>query len=82
LIPNADLGTPRGADVRKHFTEGAKVTAKVIETGEGRLRLSIRAVRDDEERAAYEGYQHTTRDGSTHGGKATLGDLMKLKLKK
>ena len=56
------------------------VTAKVLETGEGRLRLSIRALRDDEERAAYEGYQHGVRGAQARMG--TLGDLMKMKLKK
>ncbi len=80
LIPNAELGTPRGADVRKHFAEGATVTAKVLETGEGRLRLSIRAVKDDEERAAFEGYQTKSRGAGPKMG--TLGDLMKMKLKK
>ncbi len=80
LIPNIDLGLQRGADVRKHFPEGAEVTAKVVETGEGRLRLSIRAMRDDEERAAFEGYQHGVRGAKA--GMGTLGDLLKAKLKK
>ena len=80
LIPNAELGTARGADVRKHFSEGQALQAKVLETGEGRLRLSIRAIKDDEERAAYEGYQ--SRSGATAPRMGTLGDLMKLKLKK
>ena len=44
LIPNAELGTPRGADTRKLFPAGMKLTAKVLETGEGKLRLSIKAV--------------------------------------
>ncbi len=57
LIPNAELGVPRGADLRKLFPAGAAVEAKILETGEGRLRLSIRAVKDDEERAQYEGYR-------------------------
>lgn len=81
LIPNAELGLQRGADVRKHFPEGASVTAKVLEVGEGRLRMSIRAVRDDEERAAFEGYQHGVRGGSAPK-MGTLGDLLKLKQKK
>ena len=80
LIANIDLGLQRGADVRKHFPEGAELTAKVVETGEGRLRLSVRAVRDDEERAAYEGYQHSARGGKA--GMGTLGDLLKARLKK
>ncbi|MEZ4408397.1 MAG: S1 RNA-binding domain-containing protein [Polyangiales bacterium] len=74
LIPNAELGIPRGADVRKHFPEGTVVTAKVIETGEGRLRMSIKGVREDEERAAYEGYQGSQ---AVSGKLGTLGDLLK-----
>jgi small subunit ribosomal protein S1 len=81
LIPNIELGLQRGADVRKHFPEGTTVTAKVLETGEGRLRLSLRAVREDEERSAYEGYQSRTTGGSNRG-MGTLGDMLKNKLKK
>ena len=80
LIPNSDLGTPRGSDVRKHFAEGATLMAKVVEIGDGRLRMSIRAIKDDEERAAYEGYQSKATGGTARMG--TLGDLMKIKLKK
>jgi small subunit ribosomal protein S1 len=76
LIPNAELGTPRGSDTRKLFPEGAKVSAKVLETGEGRLRLSIRAMRVDEERAQFDGY----RERNVPSGKlGTLGDLLNKK---
>lgn len=54
LIPNVELGVPRGTDLRKTFPEGTRVTAKVLETGEGRLRLSIKGARDAEERADFE----------------------------
>ncbi len=80
LIPNAELGVPRGADLRKLFPEGHAVTAKVVETGEGRLRLSIRAIGADEERAAYDGYQKSTKGAGKTG--ATLGDLLKSRLKR
>lgn len=80
LIPNAELGVPRGADVRKLFPEGHLVTAKVVETGEGRLRLSIRAIGADEERAAFDGYQRASKGPGKTG--ATLGDLMKARLKR
>ena len=76
LIPNAELGVPRGADLRKLFPEGMAVRAKVLETGEGRLRLSIRAIGVDEERAAYEGDQRSARSG------ATLGALLKSRNKR
>ncbi|MBX3207007.1 MAG: S1 RNA-binding domain-containing protein [Labilithrix sp.] len=54
LVPNAEIGVPRGTDLRKAFPEGTRVTAKVLETGEGRLRLSIKGAKDAEERADFE----------------------------
>jgi predicted RNA-binding protein with RPS1 domain len=77
-VPSAELGLPRGADLRKHYPEGASFDAKVLETGEGRLRLSVRKIRDDEERAAFEGYRSTAQAS----GKATLGDLLKGRAKR
>jgi small subunit ribosomal protein S1 len=54
LVPNVELGVPRGTDLRKAFPEGTKVKAKVLETGEGKLRLSIKGAQDAEERAEFE----------------------------
>lgn len=79
LVPNAELGTPRGSDTRKLFPEGTKLQAKVLETGEGRLRLSIRAIKDDEERADYDGYREAAASTKTLG---TFGDLLRQKLEK
>ena len=59
LIPNAELGVPRGADIRKLFPVGTRLTAKVLETGEGKLRLSVKAVQEDQERAEFDGYRAT-----------------------
>jgi small subunit ribosomal protein S1 len=73
LVPNAELGIPRGADARKQFPEGTRVTAKVIDTAEGRLRLSIRAVGEDEERAQFAGFRERTNAAAKLG---TLGDLL------
>jgi small subunit ribosomal protein S1 len=75
LVPNAELGTPRGADTRKLFPLGKQLQAKVLETGEGKLRLSIRAIADDAERADFEGY----RAGAAGDKLGTLGDLLKKK---
>jgi len=74
LIPNVELGTPRGSDTRKLFPVGTALTAKVLETGEGKLRLSLRAVKDDEERADFDGYRATT---AAQSGFGTLADLLK-----
>jgi len=73
LIPNAELGTPRGADTRKLFPAGAPVTAKVLETGAGKLRLSIKAVAEDQERADFDGYRASVSQAKL----GTLGDLLR-----
>ena len=78
LIPNAELGVARGTDLRKLFPEGTAVTAKVLETGEGRLRLSIKGAKDAEERAQFEGVRSQQKAPQSFG---TLGDLLK-KMKK
>jgi len=76
LIPNVELGTARGADNRKLFPAGMKLTAKVLETGDGKLRLSLKAVKDDEERADFDGYREKSNSQARLG---TLADLLKKK---
>jgi small subunit ribosomal protein S1 len=73
LIPNAELGTARGADHRKLFPPGTPLTAKVLETGENKLRLSLKAVKEDEERADFDGYRATASQNKL----GTLGDLLR-----
>jgi hypothetical protein len=72
--PERRAGTQRGADTRKLFPAGMKLTAKVLETGDGKLRLSIRAVADDEERAEFDGYRASASATAKLG---TLADLLK-----
>jgi small subunit ribosomal protein S1 len=76
LIPNVELGTARGSDTRKLFPAGMQLTAKVLETGDGKLRMSLRAVKDDEERADFDGYRAQSEARSGFG---TLADLLKKK---
>lgn len=43
LIPNAEVGVPRGSDLKKLFQIGREVMSQVMSVdGEGRVRLSIR----------------------------------------
>jgi small subunit ribosomal protein S1 len=80
VIPNAETGTRPGADLRREFAQGGKVTAKIIDAGDGArrgARLSIRAARDDAERADFDTYKAGTRDQARMG---TLGDLLKKKI--
>lgn len=71
LIPQIELGVARGVDLKKSFPEGTKLTAKVLETGDGRLKLSVRGAKDDAERKDYEAHK-----SSGGGGFGTFGDLL------
>jgi small subunit ribosomal protein S1 len=74
LVPSQELGVARGTDLRKAFPEGTPVVAKVLETGEGRLRLSIKGAKDDEERAQFE---EARGKASAPASLGTFADLLK-----
>jgi small subunit ribosomal protein S1 len=74
LVPQAELGVPRGTDLRKTFPEGTRVVAKVLETGEGRLRLSIKGAKEAEERADFEAAKGKQQTPKSLG---TFADLLK-----
>ena len=74
LIPFRELGVEEGADLRKKFPLGSRIKAKVIEAG--RLKLSIKAMKDDEDRAVFETYKKS-KEGQSMG---TFGDLLKKSL--
>lgn len=76
FIPASHTGVPRGGDLRKEFPVGTKLDAKVIEvdTRRGEVKLSIRALKDDAEKQAYNSY----REGVARDAKfGTFADLMK-----
>jgi small subunit ribosomal protein S1 len=85
LVPAAELGLPRGTDLRKAFAVGAKLKAKILAIGEGgKLRLSTRALKDDEERSQFDAFREKEREkererGATGASSSlgTLGDLLK-----
>jgi small subunit ribosomal protein S1 len=84
LVPAAETGTQRGADLKKEFKPGSKVKVSVLEVDEksGKIRLSIRQVAEAEERAEYAGYMKGgTTSTSTSSSFGTLGDVFKNKLK-
>ncbi len=74
LVPVAELGVQRGVDLRKTFPEGTKLVVKVLETGEGRLRFSVKAAKDAEERAQFEEARGKSAAPASLG---TFGDLLK-----
>jgi small subunit ribosomal protein S1 len=73
LVPNAELGLPRGADVRRALPEGTKLVVKVLEAGD-RMRMSVKAVREDEERAEFDVFRER---GAAPAKLGTLGDLLR-----
>ncbi len=74
LIPERETGTPQGTDFKKKFPIGSELKAKVIDTG--RLKLSIKALAEDEDRKVFEQYKKD-KAGKSLG---TFGDLLKGKL--
>jgi small subunit ribosomal protein S1 len=82
LIPNAELGTPRGSDNKKTMPVGTKVKAQIIEIDErGRYRLSRTAGERVQEGSDYREYQREMNRKLAPGkGFGTLGDLLRAKL--
>jgi small subunit ribosomal protein S1 len=77
LVPNAELGTSRGADHRKMFRAGTemKVLVLAIEEGGRRIRLSREKALAHEEQAETQAYIN---DSTKKGGFGmTLGDFLK-----
>lgn len=74
LIPERETGTPQGTDLKKKFPVGTELKAKIIDTG--RLKLSIKALAEDEDRRVFEEYKKE-KAGKSLG---TFGDLLKGKL--
>jgi small subunit ribosomal protein S1 len=74
-ITSAATGTPRGTELRKPFPVGTQIDAKVVEIDakRGEIKLSIKALREDTERSAYQQYrQQVTREAKF----GTFGDLL------
>jgi small subunit ribosomal protein S1 len=79
FIPAGQTGTQRGTDLRKHFKPGQKLDLKVIDLDpkRGEPKLSLRALKEDEERKAHREYRQKVKEEAKFG---TLGDLLKAKL--
>jgi small subunit ribosomal protein S1 len=74
LVPVSELDVPRGTDLRKSFPEGTPLTAKILETGAGRLKLSVKGAKDAAQRAEFEAHKDKAAAPKTLG---TFGDLLK-----
>jgi small subunit ribosomal protein S1 len=85
LVPAAELGVPRGADLRKAFPVGKELEAAIVAIDErNRVRLSVTALREAEERRAFETYAAAEKteevtEGGKRSGFGTFADLKKKK---
>ena len=82
LIPNSELGTPRGSDNKKTLPVGTKVKAQIVEIDDrGRYRLSRTSAERAVEGSDYRDYQREMNRKLAPGkGFGTLGDLLRAKL--
>lgn len=76
LIPTPETATSRGSDLKKHFSVGQDVEAKILNIDEtGKIRLSISALGADDERGLFEAYKSGGAPGDGGAGaSAGAGD--------
>ncbi len=80
LVPARELGTPRGADLRRQFPAGATFRAALVDIRpDGKLTLSVTAIERAAERAETESYQKSATSRAGSSGFGTLGDIMNAK---
>jgi small subunit ribosomal protein S1 len=82
LVPTAELGVPRGADLHKLFPLGTELEAKIVAIDErNRIKLSVVALNADVERRDYEAHRTKGQGkGETTSPRfGTLGDLFSQK---
>lgn len=74
FIPAGHTNTARGTDLRREFPVASQLEAKIIEMDpkRGEIKLSIRALKEDSEKAAYNEYRTKVARESKFG---TFGDL-------
>lgn len=79
FIPAGQTGTPRGTDLRKTFPAGSEHEVKIIDIDprRGEAKLSIKALREDSEKAAYSEYRQALAKEAKFG---TFADLLKKSL--
>lgn len=83
LIPNAEMGTPMGADHKQMFPAGTAINVAVIDVDESsaKIRLSRRAVLEKEARAEYDKYLNAANHMEENsGGLGSLGEILKAKI--
>jgi small subunit ribosomal protein S1 len=73
-ITSAATGTPRGTELRKAFSVGQDIEAKVVDVDprRGEVKLSIKALSEEQERSAYQQYRQQLKAEA----RFTLADLI------
>ncbi|MHB8766279.1 MAG: S1 RNA-binding domain-containing protein [Deferrisomatales bacterium] len=81
LVPNVEMGTPKGTDHGRMFKPGAVIEVSVLDVEDGgrRIRLSRKATTERKEEADAREYRQVMAEAPTSMG--TLGDLLRAKLK-
>ncbi|MCU0683636.1 MAG: S1 RNA-binding domain-containing protein [Polyangiaceae bacterium] len=76
FVPAGHTGTPRGTDLRKQFPVNSEHEVKVLEVDpkRGEAKLSVKAVREDSEKASYNEYRASVAKEAKFG---TFADLLK-----
>jgi small subunit ribosomal protein S1 len=79
FVPAGQTGTARGTDLRKAFKVGSIFEVKVVDVDpkRGEPKLSIKGLKEDEERRAAREYRQKLKAEASFG---TLGDLLAAKL--
>jgi small subunit ribosomal protein S1 len=83
LVPNSEMGTPRGTDHAKSFAPGTAMKVLVIDvdTESGKVTLSRKAVIQKEEEADLRRYRESgVKETKSENGLSDFGELLKAKL--
>jgi small subunit ribosomal protein S1 len=83
LIPNAEMGTPPGADHKRMFPPGTEIQVAVIDvdTANNKVRLSRKAVLEKVVQDEFNEYKESIKDfAGPSGGLGSFGDMLKAKL--
>lgn len=83
LLPNSEVGTPRGTNHSKMFPEGMKmqVLVKSVDANKGKISLSRSGIEEKVAQEEFKQYQDSVKSQErVSGSLGSLGDLLKAKL--
>ncbi len=83
LVPNSEMGTPRGTDHTKTFMPGSSMQVLVIDVDaeNAKVTLSRKGVIQKEEEADLKRYRESSAKGSkSESGLSSFGELLKARL--